>query len=55
MHEHILDSLLLGRREKGNVASLFARFCSFSKGAFCRKSPISKGRNDRLELSTALL
>ena len=27
----------------------FNRFCRFSKGAFCRKSPISTGRNDELK------
>ena len=44
MHEHIQESLLLGKRTKGNF--VFARFCRFSKGAFYRKSPISTGRND---------
>ena len=29
--------------------TVFARFCRFPKGAFCRKSPISTGRNDRLK------
>ena len=32
MHEHIQESLLVGRRIKGNFASCFARFCRFSKG-----------------------
>ena len=49
IHEHIQESLLLGRRKKGNFACFFARFCRFSKGPFCRKSPISAGRNDRLK------
>ena len=49
MHEHIQESLLLGRRTKGNLLAVFARFCRFSGGAFCRKSPISTGRNDRLK------
>ena len=33
----------------GNLLAVFARFCRFSKGAFCRKSPVSTGRNDRLK------
>ena len=31
------------------LLAFFARFCTFSKGAFCRKSPISTGRNGRLK------
>ena len=31
------------------LLALFARFCRFSKGAFCRKSPISTARNSRLK------
>ena len=46
IHEHIQESLLVGRRAKGNFAQCF---CRFSKEAFCRKSPISTGRNDRLK------
>ena len=49
MHEHIKESLLLGRRTKGNLLAVFARFCRFSKGAFFRKSPISTGMNDPLK------
>ena len=49
MHEHVQESLLLGRRTKGNLVAVFARFCRFSKGAFCRKFPISTGRNGRLK------
>ena len=49
MHEHIQESLLLGRRTKGSLLAVFAGFCRFSKGAFCRKSPFSTGRNDQLK------
>ena len=49
MHEHIQESSLLGKRTKGILLAVFARFCRFSKGALCRKSPISTGRNDRLK------
>ena len=49
IHEHIQESLLLGRRTKGNLLAVFTRFSRFSKGALCRKSPISTGRNDRLK------
>ena len=31
------------------VLSVFTRFCRFSKRAFCRKSPISTGRNGQLK------
>ena len=31
------------------MLAVFARFCRFSKGAFCRKSLTSTGRNDRLK------
>ena len=31
------------------LLAVFARFCRFAKGAFCRKSPISMGRNGRLK------
>ena len=31
------------------LLAVFARFCRYSKGAFCRKSPVSTGRNDRLK------
>ena len=36
------------------LLAVIARFCRFSKGAFCRKSPISTGRNDRLKLGKLL-
>ena len=49
IHERIQESLLLGRRTKEILLAVFDRFCRFSKGAFCRKSPISTGRNDRLK------
>ena len=48
MHEHIQESLLLGRRTKGNFACCFRLFLQFSNGAFWRHSPISTGRNDPL-------
>lgn len=32
----------------------FIPFCRFSKGAFCRNSLISRGKNDRLKLSELL-
>ena len=48
---HVQESLLLGRRTKGN----FACCCCFrSKGDFCRKSPISTRRNDRLKPGKSL-
>ena len=31
------------------LLAVYARFCRFSKGAFCRKFPISTRRNDRLK------
>ena len=31
------------------LLAVFALFCVPSKGAFCRKSPISTGKNDRLK------
>ena len=31
------------------LLAVFACFGRFSKGAFCRKSPFSTGRNDRLK------
>ena len=49
MHEHIQESLLSGRRTKGNFACCFRSFLQVSKGAFYRKSPISTGRNGRLK------
>ena len=49
MHEHIQESLLLERKTEGNFACYFRSFLQVSKAAFCRKSPISTGRNDRLK------
>ena len=46
IHEHIEKSLLLGREI---FLAVFIRFCRFSKGAFCRKSPISMDSNFRLK------
>ena len=31
------------------LLGVFTHFCRFSKGAFCRKSPISTGKNDQLK------
>ena len=31
------------------LLGVFNRFCRFPKGAFCRKSPISTGKNGRLK------
>ena len=31
------------------MLDVFTRFCRFSKGVFCRKSPTSMGRNVRLK------
>ena len=39
----------LEREQREVLLDVFTRFCRFSKGAFCRKSPISTGRNDRLK------
>ena len=49
MHEHIQESFLLGRRTKGNFACCFHSFLQVLERAFCSKSPISTGRNDRLK------
>ena len=49
MHERIQESLSLGRRTREILLGVSTRFCRFSKGAFCRKSHISTGRNDRLK------
>ena len=49
IHEHIKESLLLGRRRKGNVARCFHSSLQVSEGCFCRKSLISTGRNDQLK------
>ena len=49
IHEHIQESLLLGGEQREILLAVFSRFCRFSKGAFCRKSPISMGRNDQLK------
>ena len=49
IHELIQESILLGREQREILLAAFARFCRFSKGAFCRKSPILTGRNDRLK------
>ena len=61
MHEHVLESLLLGRRTKGNLVKskgtkfvVFDNFFRLSKGAFCRKSLISTGRKRRLVRSRLL-
>ena len=48
IHEHIQESLLLGKKTKGNLARCFHSFF------FCRKSPISTGRNDRLKAGELL-
>ena len=36
------------------LLAVFARLCRFSKGVFCRKSPISTGRNDLLKWAKLL-
>ena len=36
------------------LLAVFARFCRFSKGAFCRKPPILTGMNGRLKLGKLL-
>ena len=36
------------------LLAVFARFCRFSKGALCRKSLISTGRNGRLKMGKLL-
>ena len=48
MREHIQESLLLGRRTKGNFACCF-RFLQVFERGFLQKSPFSTGRNDRLK------
>ena len=49
IHEHIKESLLLGRRTKGNFACCFRPFFNVFERASGRKSPISMGRTDRLK------
>ena len=49
VHEHIKVPLLLGRRKMEILLVAFARFCSFSKEFFSRKSPISNGGQGRLK------
>ena len=45
----IQESLLLGRRTKGNFACYFLSFLHVIERGFCGKSPISTGRNDQLK------
>ena len=50
MHEHIQESLLKGRRTKGNFACCFRSFLQvFERGFLQKISFISTGRNDRLK------
>ena len=49
IHEHIKEALLLEGEQREILLAVFTRFCRFSKGAFCSKSPTSTGRNDRLK------
>ena len=49
IHEHIQESLLLGRRTKGNLAWCFHLFLQVFERGFLQKSPISTGRNGRLK------
>ena len=46
--------IIFGRKTKGNVPRHFTHFCKFLKGDFCRGSPISTARNDRLNLGKFL-
>ena len=52
--EYTLASLLLGRTAKEIFIVIFTYFRRFFKGAVCRQSPISTGRNDRLNLGELL-
>ena len=54
IHEHIQESLLLGRRTKGNLAWCFHSFLQVSERGFLQKSPISTRRNDQLKLGQIL-
>ena len=47
MHEHVQESLLLGRRTKGNFACCFRSFLQVIERLLCRKSPVLTERNDR--------
>ena len=49
IHEHIQESLLLGRRTKGILAWCFLSFLQVFEKGILQKSPISTGRNDRLK------
>ena len=54
IYEHIQVSLLLGRITKGNLVCYFHSFLKVIERGFCRKAPISTGRNDRLKLGKLL-
>ena len=54
IHEHIQESLLLGKRPKANLAWCFHSFLQVWKGALRRKYFISTGRNGRLKLGKLL-
>ena len=54
IQEHILESLLLGRRTKGNFACYFHSFLQVPIGALCRKSQILTRRSDRLKPGKSL-
>ena len=49
IHEHVQESLLLGRRTKGNLAWCFHSFLQVFERGFLQKSHISTGRNDQLK------
>ena len=55
IHVHIQESSLLGRRTKGNLAWFFHSVLQVFEMVFCRKSPISTGRNGRLKPGKLLI
>ena len=54
IHEQIQESLLLEMEKREILLGVFTYFCMVSKGAFCRKSPVSTGRYDRLKTGKLL-
>ena len=55
IHENVQESSLLGKRTKGNFAWCFQSILQVFERAFCRKSLISSGRNDRLKPGKLLI
>ena len=54
IHEHIQESLLLGKETKGNFACCFHSFLQVFEWDFRQKVSYFDGRNGRLELGKLL-